>query len=47
MKHQNEVKEYATKVVDGRQVLTGAVWKWGPLLRQQDSQIQAKPVTRN
>ena len=43
---RNEVKHYTTKVVNGRQVLTGAVWKWGPLLRQPDTR-RTKPVTRN
>lgn len=43
----NETHAVTTKVVNGKTIVTGAVWKWGPLLRQKTSPKQAKPTTRN
>lgn len=45
---QNETKKFATKVVNGKQVVIGCVWKWGPLLRQvEPKKPNTKPATRN
>lgn len=32
--HQFETKKFATKLVNGKKVVTGAVWRWGPLLER-------------